>query len=554
MMAPGRSPRSSKLSTIRYRYSPLEGPSFEVVDFDHVNDVAVPSRGVKHDNVNSEPKPKSHEIISTSELMSTVCQLWNQASRPFAFFHPKKNSSYYNIDLYETNAYCYSVGDGNDCSTSGGTCMLDGHHLNFAKLPRKIKYGRSYVHSLFWSHMQGNPIMFGELWKDNLPEVVAVLYDWRKLLKLSSEASLRRFEHQEDCAGNDFTPAKEIFGIGDHHNEVYEKMESSLVQRDISITRTSNATSLSSDYLLKPDQVAKTDNDLSSNSASILQTDYYIENALGSHVCREHENLEKGDKKTEIRISNEPTIESSNPSYGKQLCSVANQQHAFAGALAGVFVSLFLHPMDTVKTVIQSCRADGKSTCYICRSIIMERGVRGLYRGIGSNITSSAPISAVYTFTYESVKAALFPLLPNEYQSLAHCSAGGCASIATSFIFTPSERIKQQMQIGSHYQTCWSAFMGIIKNGGVSSLFAGWGAVLCRNVPHSVIKFYTYESFKAALLSTENSNAQPSTLQTLICGGLAGSTAALFTTPFDVVKTRLQTQEEQFSILVCLIL
>ncbi|KAK1385705.1 hypothetical protein POM88_023440 [Heracleum sosnowskyi] len=30
-------------------------------------------------------------------------------------------------------------------------------------------------------------------------------------------------------------------------------------------------------------------------------------------------------------------------------------------------------------------------------------------------------------------------------------------------------------------------------------------------------------------------------LQMLICGGLAGSTAAIFTTLFDVVKTRLQT-------------
>lgn len=42
-----------------------------------------------------------------------------------------------------------------------------------------------------------------------------------------------------------------------------------------------------------------------------------------------------------------------------------------------------------------------------------------------------------------------------EFHSLAHCFAGGCASVATSFIFTPSERIKQQMQVGSHYHNCW---------------------------------------------------------------------------------------------------
>ncbi|XP_052477031.1 uncharacterized protein LOC105800235 isoform X2 [Gossypium raimondii] len=212
------------------------------------------------------------------------------------------------------------------------------------------------------------------------------------------------------------------------------------------------------------------------------------------------------------------------------------------GAFAGIFVSLCLHPIDTVKTVIQSCHAEQKSIFYIGRSIISERGFTGLYSGIASNIASSAPISALYTFSYESVKGALLPLLPKEYHSLAHCMAGGCASVATSFIFTPSERIKQQMQVGAHYQNCWNALVEIIRKGGLPSLYTGWGAVLCRNIPNSIIKFYTYESLKQVMLTSLQSPTQLNTLQTLVCGALSGSTAAFFTTPFDVVKTRLQTQ------------
>ncbi|KAL9286429.1 putative mitochondrial carrier domain protein [Arabidopsis thaliana] len=223
----------------------------------------------------------------------------------------------------------------------------------------------------------------------------------------------------------------------------------------------------------------------------------------------------------------------------------AKQRHAFAGALAGISVSLCLHPLDTVKTMIQSCRLEEKSLCNTGRSIISERGFSGLYRGIASNIASSAPISALYTFTYETVKGTLLPLVPKEYCSITHCVAGGSASIATSFIFTPSERIKQQMQVSSHYRNCWTALVGIIQKGGLLSLYAGWTAVLCRNIPHSIIKFYVYENMKQMLLPSPGPRgemAQPTTLQTLTCGGLAGSAAAFFTTPFDVVKTRLQTQ------------
>ena len=59
-------------------------------------------------------------------------------------------------------------------------------------------------------------------------------------------------------------------------------------------------------------------------------------------------------------------------------------------------------------------------------------GLAGFYRGITSNIASSAPISAVYTFTYESVKGALLPLFPKViyvYVCVCVCGTLFCFSL-----------------------------------------------------------------------------------------------------------------------------
>lgn len=223
--------------------------------------------------------------------------------------------------------------------------------------------------------------------------------------------------------------------------------------------------------------------------------------------------------------------------------AITANKHAVAGAVAGTVVSISLHPVDTVKTIIQANSCGQNSFYHILRRTLVERGVLGLYGGLASKIACSAPISAIYTLTYEIVKGALLPTLPKDYHSVAHCAAGGCSSIATSFVFTPSECIKQQMQVGSQYQNCWKALVGCLQRGGITSLYAGWGAVLCRNIPHSIVKFYAYESLKQFLLNdSPANNAKLDSGQTLFCGGFAGSTAALFTTPFDVVKTRVQLQ------------
>ncbi|XP_024358621.1 uncharacterized protein [Physcomitrium patens] len=217
-------------------------------------------------------------------------------------------------------------------------------------------------------------------------------------------------------------------------------------------------------------------------------------------------------------------------------------QNAGAGALAGGVVSLCLHPVDTLKTLVQARAGGNRNLLPIMSAVISERGLRGLYRGLGSNLTVSAPISAIYTLTYETVKAGLLRHIPEDMSALAHCVAGGCASVATSFVYTPSDCVKQRMQVHGLYENSWEAFTSILKEEGLPTLYKGWGAVLCRNVPQSVVKFYTYEGLKRCIQRGQPRDTPLSTPQALVIGGAAGSTAALFSTPFDVVKTRLQTQ------------
>ncbi|XP_052210505.1 uncharacterized protein LOC127813532 [Diospyros lotus] len=582
----------AKVPSINYRCGPLEGSSFDLAEFN--NKGYNPTLSGKSERNGKNSDPMSSEVLSTAELISAVGQIWNCASRPLALLQPKTNFRHNDGELPQGNIFCNADVKENIRSS---TCAYSGHslvsvmdaahssslvyaNLEHLYISKKVSFlepnGRNYIHSLFWRFMQSNSNISCKSWKEKTTASIGISYDLKNIYGWMNEMSVPAMkqlvnrsviENKKICEWlpRDNTPTSYCTLGGtanptnnlaiastdstDCHAEISKCLDQLSCQSTTPVASTS-ALSICSYRLLEGLQRT----DANGHMLTPMQTphtDLYIKNlASDSHASEEsqHDNedgnlyVNKMNQQSELALADKTKMEVCSPTINKSYYGLAKQEHAFAGALAGIFVSLCLHPVDTIKTVIQSCHTNQRSLNYICRSIISDRGVTGLYRGITSNIASSAPISAVYTVTYESVKGALLPFLPMKYESFAHCTAGGCASIATSFIFTPSERIKQQMQVGSHYQNCWSALAGIIKRGGLPSLYAGWGAVLCRNVPHSIIKFYTYESLKRLMLSSVELNARPNTLQTLVCGGLAGSTAALFTTPFDVVKTRLQTQ------------
>ncbi|KAK9118870.1 hypothetical protein Scep_016963 [Stephania cephalantha] len=265
------------------------------------------------------------------------------------------------------------------------------------------------------------------------------------------------------------------------------------------------------------------------------------------------------------------------------------------GAIAGGFGEGMMHPVDTVKTRIQSqaiisgARAP-KSITQMVRTVWATDGLRGFYRGITPGVTGSFATGATYFGIIESTKRWIEESHPELGGHWAHFIAGGIGDTLGSFLYVPCEVMKQRMQVqGSrknwdsrvmkenvckksgtkmygYYAGMFQAGCLILKEQGPRGLFTGYWSTVARDVPFAGLMVTFYEAFKDLtdygkqrwLLDADfHVN---SSLEGLLLGGLAGGMCLLFvfhketvrfkyaglsaylTTPLDVIKTRLQVQ------------
>ncbi|KAH7834580.1 hypothetical protein Vadar_017549 [Vaccinium darrowii] len=214
---------------------------------------------------------------------------------------------------------------------------------------------------------------------------------------------------------------------------------------------------------------------------------------------------------------------------------------AAAGGIAGAFTYVCLHPLDTVKTKLQT---KGASEIYSSAldavvKTFQSKGILGFYSGVSAVIIGSTASSAVYFGTCEFGKSVLSKL-PNYPSVLIPPTAGAMGNIVSSAIMVPKELITQRMQAGAKGRS-WEVLLRILERDGVLGLYAGYSATLLRNLPAGVLSYSSFEYLKAAvLLSTKKAHLEP--IQSVCCGALAGAISASLTTPLDVVKTRLMTQ------------
>jgi solute carrier family 25 S-adenosylmethionine transporter 26 len=196
-----------------------------------------------------------------------------------------------------------------------------------------------------------------------------------------------------------------------------------------------------------------------------------------------------------------------------------------AGACAGTSVDVSLHPLDTLRTRLQSEAG-----------FIKSGGVRGIYKGILSAALGSAPGAAIFFSTYEMIKQVTKASSGNEEHWTQHFFAASCAELAACVVRVPTANVTQNMQVG-RYASLTQAVRETYGRFGLGGFYVGYGTTVMREVPFGFIQFPLYEAFRREWAQHQGKEITP--LQGAACGSFAGCIAAAITTPLDVASTRI---------------
>ncbi|XP_066173032.1 mitochondrial glutathione transporter SLC25A40 isoform X2 [Sylvia atricapilla] len=219
-------------------------------------------------------------------------------------------------------------------------------------------------------------------------------------------------------------------------------------------------------------------------------------------------------------------------------------QQAIASCCGAIITSLFVTPLDVIKTRLQAqSNPFHKGKCFLYSSglkdhvcvrenedskawykktghfkgtldalvkIIRIEGVKVLWSGLPPTLIMAIPTTAIYFTCYDQLCEALKNRLEKHDEHIP-VIAGSLSRFGSVTVVSPLELVKTQMQYRRlSYKQLYLCISTKVAVDGWVSLWAGWTSTILRDVPFS--------------------------------GAASGSISAVTTQPFDVVKTHKQTQ------------
>ncbi|KAJ8250471.1 hypothetical protein COCON_G00223930 [Conger conger] len=239
------------------------------------------------------------------------------------------------------------------------------------------------------------------------------------------------------------------------------------------------------------------------------------------------------------------TREVPEPNYEGLPQGASTSTYMLAGAVAGIMEHCLMFPIDCVKTRMQSLQPEPaarySNVMEALRRIVRTEGVWRPIRGLNVTAVGAGPAHALYFACYEKLKKTLNnAIYAGGNSHVANGTAGCVATLLHDSVMNPAEVVKQRMQMyNSPYHSVLDCIRAIWRKEGTGAFYRSYTTQLTMNVPFQALHFMTYEYLQETL----NPHRQYNPSSHVVSGALAGAIAAAATTPLDVCKTLLNTQE-----------
>lgn len=172
--------------------------------------------------------------------------------------------------------------------------------------------------------------------------------------------------------------------------------------------------------------------------------------------------------------------------------------------------------------------------------IVRNEGAFRPVRGMGVVAFGAGPAHALYFSCYEFIKSNFSGSSRAGDNPLVNGVAGVFATLLHDAVMVPSDVIKQRLQMyNSPYNGLIDCVTKTYQKEGFKAFYRSYFTQLNMNIPFQCTHLVTYDLMQSYL----NKNREYDPMSHCVSGAVAGAFAAALTTPLDVCKTLINTQE-----------
>ncbi|KAF2466703.1 mitochondrial carrier [Lindgomyces ingoldianus] len=224
----------------------------------------------------------------------------------------------------------------------------------------------------------------------------------------------------------------------------------------------------------------------------------------------------------------------------------------FAGAAGGVAQVLLGQPFDIVKVRLQTTQ-QYSSALDAATKIYKHEGPLAFYKGTLTPLVGIGACVSVQFGAFHYARRALEAQNTekhgrHELSYAQYYAAGAFAGISNTFLSSPIEHIRIRLQTQPHgVNRLYSGPMDCVKKlsaheGVFKGVYRGSAVTLLREAQAYGVWFLTFEYLmNADAQRNKIKREEVSTLKVALYGGLAGEALWIASYPFDVVKSKMQS-------------